>query len=349
MTPAGPARDPAVLRMVHAVLMPGFTGTSVPGWLARAIEEDLGAVLYFAPNLTGDAAELSGALHGTRPGLLVASDEEGGSVTRLHAQRGSPHPGHGELGAAGDPRRTRTVAAELGRELRAAGIDIGIAPVVDVNVDPANPVIGERSFGSDAGEVARHGAAFVEGLQSAGVAATAKHFPGHGDTTTDSHLALPVIDIDQAVLRDRELVPFAAAIGAGVRTVMAGHIRIPALDSAPASVSPRAYALLRTELGFTGAALTDALDMRAMAEYFGSRTALEGLALGAVAALHAGADLLCLGNPYQGDESDETIFLTVRDRILAALADGSVPLARLAEAAGRVAELAAWCRHRGGR
>ncbi|MFC3999167.1 glycoside hydrolase family 3 N-terminal domain-containing protein [Nocardiopsis sediminis] len=335
-------RDPAVRRMAHTVLMPGFRGTGVPPWLERAIADDgLGSVLYFAPNLADDPAGLSARLHALRPDLLVASDEEGGRVTRLHAATGSPYPAHGELGAAGDLARTRDTAEAMGRDLRAAGIDAAIAPVVDVNVDPANPVIGPRAFGAVPADVAAHGAAFIAGLRAAGVASAAKHFPGHGDTRTDSHIDLPVIDIGTATLRARELVPFAAAVDAGVDMVMAGHIRIPALDSAPASVSPRAYALLRDELGFGGVALTDALDMRGLARHTGAATVIEGAARGAVAALAAGADLLCLGNPYTAAVDDEAMFTAVRDRVLEGVEKGSVPVARLAEAAARVERLLA--------
>ncbi|GAB3212522.1 hypothetical protein GCM10027294_39260 [Marinactinospora endophytica] len=340
-----PRRDPRIVRMVHQVLMPGFVGTEPPGWLARAVDEGTGAVLYFGPNLTGDPAALSRTLHGLRPDLVLASDEEGGRVTRLHAVQGSPYPGHGELGATGDLARTRAVAHAMGGELRGVGIDAALAPVVDVNVNPRNPVIGPRAFGADPREVAGHGTAFIRGLQEAGVAAAAKHFPGHGDTEVDSHLALPVVDVDLATLRRRELPPFAAAIQAGARMVMVGHIRVPALGEAPASLDPGAYALLRGELGFEGVAVTDALDMRAVARHLG-RGELDGIADGAVGALRAGADLLCLGNPHEAGGSDEKIFGATVERIFAALSDGTVPVARLAEAAGRVGELAAWCARR---
>ncbi|RCV50177.1 glycoside hydrolase family 3 N-terminal domain-containing protein [Marinitenerispora sediminis] len=340
MTAADPHRDPALRRMAHAVLMPGFLGTRTPDWLARAIDAGLGAVCCFAPNLAADPAALTRELHGLRADLLVTSDEEGGRVTRLHAATGSPYPGHAELGAADDPERTRAVAEELGRELRAVGIDAALAPVLDVNVDPRNPVIGDRSFGADAGLVARHGAAFARGLAASGTLAAGKHFPGHGDTAVDSHKALPVVDVDLPTLRGRELVPFAAAIEAGVPMVMAGHIAVPALDEAPASLSARGYALLRTDLGFTGTAVTDALDMRAVTRSTGAPTVVAGVARGAVAALRAGADLLCLGNPHDSDTGDEAIFRTALDGLLAAVADGTVPAGRLAEAAERVAGLA---------
>ncbi|QBI55302.1 glycoside hydrolase family 3 N-terminal domain-containing protein [Streptomonospora litoralis] len=368
------AADPALRRMVHTVLMPGFGGTSVPPWLARAIDDGVGAVVYFAPNLGADPAALSAELHALRPDVLAASDEEGGRVTRLHAARGSPFPGHGELGR-GSPERTRATAAAMGRELAHAGIGAALAPVADVNVDPANPVIGDRSFGADPERVAAHTAAFVEGLHAAGIAAAAKHFPGHGDTRTDSHVGLPVIGVDIATLRRRELVPFAAAVAAGADMVMTGHIAVPALDTAPASVSARCYGLLRSELGFAGAAITDALDMRGLAAHTGAGDRAAGVARGAVAALAAGADLLCLGNPADtgraenaeravgfpggpggrvaaGEErrprtprtaaaTGEALFRAARDAVLAAVDEGRIGKSRLAEAAGRVEGLLA--------
>ncbi|ASU83093.1 hypothetical protein CDO52_10150 [Nocardiopsis gilva YIM 90087] len=337
-----------LVRMVHTVLMPGFTGTTVPPWLARAIEDGLASVLYFTPNLADAPARLSAELGELCPDLLRACDEEGGTVTRLHAATGSPYPGHGELGADDDTAHTREVAEAMGRELRSVGIDAALAPVMDVNVDPANPVIGMRAFGADPDTVARHGAAFIAGLHAAGVAATAKHFPGHGDTRVDSHVDLPVIDIDLETLRRRELAPFGAAIAAGVDMVMVGHIGIPALDgTVPASVSPRVYGLLRAELGFTGVAVTDALDMRGLTAFTGATDMPEHLARGAVAALAAGADLLCLGNPSTAGAGDEEMFAAARDGLLAAVRSGAVSQARLAEAADRVERLVARVRGTG--
>ncbi|MUL43023.1 glycoside hydrolase family 3 protein [Streptomonospora sp. PA3] len=347
---SGAAADPALRRMAHTVLLPGFAGTSVPAWLARAIEEGLGAVAYFAHNLADDPARLSAELRALRPDLLTASDEEGGRVTRLHAAGGSPFPGHGELGRGGADR-TRETAAAMGRELAAAGITAALAPVADIGTDPANPVIGDRSFGADPAVVAAHTAAFVEGLHAAGTASAAKHFPGHGDTRTDSHVDLPVLGADTATLHRRELVPFAAAVQAGTDMVMTGHLAVPALDTAPASVSARCYELLRSELRFTGAAVTDALDMRGLAAYTGAADRTRGVARGAAAALAAGADLLCLGNPAGAagigaparpeGGADEALFRAARDAVLAAVDEGRVPPDRLAQAAERVERMLA--------
>lgn len=320
-------------RLVNGVLLPGFGGTEVPQWLERAAEEELGGVVYFAHNVEDmeQVAALSAALHGFREGLIVCADEEGGNVTRLEAGTGSSFPGNAALGRLDRTETTTTVARSMGRGARLAGIDVDLAPVVDVNSNPDNPVIGVRSFGSDPDLVARHAAAFVSGLQEAGVAACAKHFPGHGDTVVDSHLGLPVVDADLDTLRRRDLTPFAAAIKAGVQAVLTAHVRFPALDESPATLSPTILGLLRHELGFQGVIITDALDMHAVARTVGTGP-------GAVLALRAGADLICIGNPTD----DEAEFEEVRCAVTQAVLDGTLAVSRLEEARARAQELAGW-------
>jgi beta-N-acetylhexosaminidase len=274
------------------------------------------------------AARVSAALHAVRPSVVVALDEEGGDVTRLEAHVGSSVPGNAALGAADDAALTRRLAHGLGLRLAGAGVDLDLAPCADANTDPANPVIGVRSFGADPALVARHVAAFVEGLQAAGVAACAKHFPGHGATTVDSHLDLPVVDASAPVLRARELVPFRAAIGAGASAVMLGHLRMPAFDHLPATISrPIATGLLRDELGFGGAVVTDALDMHGI----GGPPAIPANVVRAVA---AGADLCCLGS----EGTDELIGACI-DALVGAVRRGDLDGSRLADAAARVAAI----------
>ncbi len=221
--------------------------------------------------------------------LIVAIDQEGGGVLRV---LDVPYPPPAmALGAADDVALTETVAAATGRALAGIGINLDFAPVADVNSNPLNPVIGDRSFGADPVLVGRHVAAFVRGLQSAGVGATLKHFPGHGDTSLDSHLALPTVERSLDELRHLELPPFQAGFGAGAAAVMSAHIVLPALEPGlPATLSRRAmHGLLRRELGYPGLVITDALDMKAVSERYDSGTA-------AVLALRAGADLpLALG------------------------------------------------------
>ena len=209
-------------------------------------------------------------------------------------------------------------------------MNLELAPVADVIVDPANPVVGVRSFGSEPELVARHVAAFVEGVQGVGVAACAKHFPGHGETAADSHLELPSADIDRETFFARALPPFAAALGAGVRAVMTAHIRFPTLDDEPATLSAVLIGLLRSELAFTGLVITDALEMGAISETV-------GLEEGAVRALAAGADALCLGAARTPEEIE-----SVHAAIVDAVRQGRLPEERVHEAARRVAETAAW-------
>lgn len=334
----GISDDIELRRLAHAVVLPGFSGTTAPPWLLQRLEEGLAGVCLFGQNVASDdqVRELTTALHGARRGVLVTSDEEGGSVTRLDAAEGSPWPAHATLGALDDPGATEAVARGLGSRARAAGVDVVLAPVVDVNSEPDNPVIGERSFGSDPDLVSRHGTAFVRGLQATGVAACAKHYPGHGDTRTDSHVALPVVDVDEATYRQRDLAPFAAMVAAGVRCVMTAHVEIRCLDDQPATMSGPVLRMLREELGFDGVVLSDALDMQAI-------SAGVGRARGAVRALAAGVDLLCIGNPDFPELYDpESAVDEVVGAVERAVSEGELPLARLEEAAARVAGLAGW-------
>jgi beta-N-acetylhexosaminidase len=329
-----------VTRDALTVLQPGFTGTTPPDWVLRRLEEGLGGVGIFGRNVetAEQLAALTARLREVSPDVLVAIDEEGGDVTRLEARTGSSFPGNLALGTVDDPELTHAVARELGRRLADCGVTLNWAPSADVNSNPDNPVIGVRSFGADPELVARHTVAYVRGLQSAGVAACVKHFPGHGDTAVDSHLSLPRIDADLATLRDRELVPFRAAVEAGARCVMSAHILLPALDPAlPGTLSPAALGgLLRAPreaggLGHEGLIVTDGMEMRAI-------SAVYGLERGSVLALAAGADAICVG----GGLADEETVLRLRDAVVAAVHAGELPAGRLADAAARVRALARW-------
>jgi len=300
------------------VLLPGFDGLSAPEWLRRAVADGLGGVVLFARNVRSpeQVAGLVMSLRAEREDVLVAIDEEGGDVTRLDATTGSSTPGNLALGAAGDPALTERVAAEIGGRLAALGIDLDLAPVADVNADPQNPIVGVRSFGSDPALVAEHTAAFVRGLQAQGVAACAKHFPGHGATRADSHVEMPVLD-------HVDLAPFAAAIAAGAQAVMPAHAVAPDYDSLPATLSRRLVSgLLRGRLGFDGLVVSDGMDMRAIAERAGAPAE----------ALVAGVDALCLGGTPR----------TEADLVELTAALAVVPEGRLAEAAGRVRLAARW-------
>ncbi|MEU1837320.1 glycoside hydrolase family 3 N-terminal domain-containing protein [Micromonospora chersina] len=327
--------DPGLRRLALGTLLAAYPGPVPPDWAVDLLAEGLAGHTLFGTNIHDPAqvAATTAALRAGRPDVLIAIDEEGGDVTRLAHATGSPYPGNAALGAVDDVTLTRQVYAAIGAELAALGINLDLAPTVDVNTADENPVIGTRSFGADPARVAAHSAAAVAGLQSAGVAACAKHFPGHGATVADSHYELPTVDVPPAVLRERDLPPFAAVVDAGVRAVMTAHIRVPALTGdGPATFSRAVLVdLLRREYGFTGAVITDALEMK------GAALAAGGVGPAAVRALAAGADLLCIGAKVDAD-----LVAHVVEEIVAALDDGRLDRARVEEAAGRAAELAAW-------
>ena len=321
----------ALRRLVVGTLMPGFVGTTVAPWVIREYAGGLAAVCLYGANVAGpqQLSRLCTDLRAAAPDLLVSVDEEGGDVTRLHYPTGSNQPGNAVLGRLDDTALTRESAAAIGHELTALGINLDLAPVVDVNSAPDNPVIGVRSFGADAAHVARHTVAAVEGLQSQGVAACAKHFPGHGDTVTDSHLALPRVDAPADVLEVRELEPFRAAVAAGVACVMTSHVVVTAIDpDRPSTFSPTMLGgVLRGRLGFDGVIVSDALDMA-------GASAETGIPEAAVRALDAGCDLLCTGS-----ETTEQDYLAIVDAVVAAVESGRLAHARVADAAARVERL----------
>lgn len=318
---------------VLTTLLPGFVGTALPVWLRDRLRAGLGGVSLYAENISSPAQlrSLTDAIMAENPHAIIAIDEEGGDVTRLFAATGAPFPGNAVLGRLDDLDTTRDTAAAIGWSLRRAGCTVNFAPCVDVNSRSDNPVIGVRSFSGDAERVAAHGRVWVAGLHSTGVAASAKHFPGHGDTAQDSHVSLPVVKGSLEELRRRELLPFVAAIEEGCRVVMTSHIVLPKLDPGHPATMSRVVLndLLRGELGFSGVVVSDALDMA------GASGSL-GMAMAAVAALRAGCDLLCLGT-----ESTDRQLTEIERAVSSAVADGTLAPDRLREAAGRVRGLAA--------
>lgn len=329
--------DAELIRLANCVLWPGFLGETVPTWLREALEDDLAGVVLFAQNLTGDTAALTAAIHQANPHALIGIDEEGGSVTRLESVTGSTVPGALQLGIVDDEDATFATASEIGRRCAVLDIDVVIGPVADVNTDPRNPVIGVRAFGADSALVARHAAAAVRGIQSTGLAACVKHYPGHGDTHVDSHHGTPHLTVDDAEMDAVHLPPFRAAVAAGALSVMTAHITAAQWGPDPATVNPAVLGALRNE-GFDGVIVTDALDMAAIRETM-------GIGAGAARALAAGADLLCVGNPTNPgdamrDDQDAHDYLTARAGIVAALRDGSLSIARVREAAARVRAMA---------
>jgi beta-N-acetylhexosaminidase len=292
------ARMPAAHKAGQA-LMIGFEGPSPTAELRDMIERyHVGGVILFARNVASPSqvAQLTSDLQALaresgHPPLLIAIDQEGGRVARLTEQTGFVEfPSAMAVGATGDVQNATLIARALAAELRAVGINVDFAPVLDVNNNPANPVIGTRSFGSDPRRVAAFGVAFIEALQAERVLAFGKHFPGHGDIAIDPHFALPTIPHDLGHLEAVEFVPFRSAIAAQVAGIMSAHAIFPAIDPTPgrpATLSPAVLTgLLRDTFGYNGLLATDSLEMGALAEagYSPPQAAL--------AAFKAGANLL---------------------------------------------------------
>jgi beta-N-acetylhexosaminidase len=304
-----------------ALVLPSFPGSEPPDWIRRFLADGGRGIVLFSYNVD-DLPALAASLRAEREDVLLAIDEEGGDVTRLEWREGSSYPSAAALGALDEPALTEEVAAAIAADLAAAGVNWNFAPVADVNV-PANPVIGVRSYGSDPALVARHVAAAVRGTQRVGVAACAKHFPGHGSTVEDSHLALPAL----VGPIEAGLEPFRAAIGVDVASIMTAHIKVNA-DAATLDHAVL-HDLLRDELGFRGAIVADALEMKGV-------SARHGVVDAAVLAVEAGTDVLIVGHDV--DEEDTM-------RIVAAL-DERVSPERLEAAAARVGTLASFARPR---
>jgi beta-N-acetylhexosaminidase len=321
---------PSLDQDVAGLFCVGFHGQSPSLEVLDLIRRGVHGVILFGRNL--EEAEQVAALVADlkraagRP-LLVAIDQEGGRVARLRASHGFTElPPMRALGQTGDDALARRAGALIGRELRAVGVDLDYAPCVDVDTNPANPVIGDRSFSRDPAQVGWLGAALAQGLQSAGVAACAKHFPGHGDTSQDSHTDLPRLPHSLDRLRGVELPPFAALARAGVASVMTAHVVFDALDpSRPATLSPAVMRLLREEVGFDGCAISDDLEMKAVSEHFPLEEAATGAVIAGVDAL-----LVCHTAAVQH---------RAIDFVRRAAEDGRIARERITQARGRVARL----------
>lgn len=321
---------------IGQVLVIGFQGTELNAPAREMIEQyHIGGVILYARNLHSPlqvAALTSGlqqtAMNSGQPGLLISIDQEGGHVTRLTEKLGfTEFPGAMALAATGDVKNARWVAQALAVEMKAVGINVNLAPVLDVNNNPANPIIGIRSFGSDPHRVAEFGVAYLEGLQSEGLLAFGKHFPGHGDTGLDSHIALPLVPHDRDRLEAVEFVPFQAAMQHNIAGIMSAHITFPAVDPTPglpATLSAHVLTgLLRDEMDYDGLLITDALEMGALSEndYPAPRAA--------ALALQAGADLLLF--TYSNDQPQ-----TAHALIMDWVQNGQIPESRLDQAVRRI-------------
>lgn len=327
-------------QQIGQLFVAGFQGTTPSPEIIDLIQQHhVGNVILFSRNvhnsqqvfeLTQHLQEIARAA-GHRFPLLISIDQENGMVQRL-GRDATGFPGNMALGAIGSEQMAFDVAEATGQELKALGVNMNLAPVADVNNNPANPVIGIRSFGEDPQQVARLVAAAVRGYRAAGVIATLKHFPGHGDTATDSHLALPVVPHTRARLEQVELVPFKSGIAAGADSVMTAHVALPAItgDAAlPATISPAVLRrLLREELGFGGVVISDCLEMQAISEGV-------GIGPGAVLTLKAGADLVLISHRYERQRAGLAA-------AQAALQDGTLSQDELHQAVERVLQLKQW-------
>lgn len=321
-------------------LLLSFEGTdSVPSEIVDAIRQRkmAGVTLFRSRNILNPAQvrrltemlQAEARRAGTLP-LLVAADQEGGQLMAVGDT--TPFPGNMALGAARSEELARETGRAIATELAAMGINVNYAPVCDINSNPENPVIGIRSFGDDPALASRLCAAMIEGIQSAGVAATAKHFPGHGDTSSDSHLRLPVVHHERETLETVDLPPFRAAIRSGVRLVMTAHVAYPALtgrDDLPATLSPEILkGILRSELGFGGVVVSDAMNMHAIAQD-------EGLWVDLVAAARVGVDLLLLAHEPPVQAAAHAVLAQVVRR-------GLMPWNEVVRSARRVQQLRRW-------
>ncbi|MBE3561616.1 MAG: glycoside hydrolase family 3 C-terminal domain-containing protein [Ktedonobacteraceae bacterium] len=326
-------------QQIGQVISVGFEGTTPSSEVIELIQKyHVGSVILFTRNVQNpqQVRELTYHLQmaareaGHRFPLLISIDQENGVVSRLGEEM-TVFPGNMAQGAINSEEITYKIAQATGRELRAMGITMNLAPVADVNNNPANPVIGVRSFGEDPQQVARLVTAAVQGHQSAGIISTLKHFPGHGDTTVDSHLALPVIPYDLERLESIELPPFKAGIAAGAESVMIAHQYLPRLMSQqnlPATISPEIVRhLLRERLGFTGVITSDCMEMQAVTRTIGTERA-------SVMALQAGIDQVLISHHYARQQGSITA-------IKNALATGELLPAIVQQAAERILRLKA--------
>lgn len=314
----------------------GFNGNRVTSEIREMITDyKVGGIIYFRRNVASisQIAKLSDELQelsineGSGLPLIISIDQEGGLVNRITEI--THFPGNMTLGATKNPELAQQSGKYIALELKALGINMDFAPVLDINNNPLNPVIGTRSFGGDPLLVANLGVAFIKGMQGEGVIACAKHFPGHGDTDVDSHLALPVIKYKKKHMLGVELYPFQQAINAGVDSIMTAHIYFPALDpekGLPATLSHNILTgLLREELGFTGIIISDCMEMKAIAESFGT-------VAGTVKSIQAGADLILISHSI--DKQREAIAAVVES-----VKEGSITKERINQSLLRILNL----------
>ena len=329
-------KNMSLAEKVGQLFQVGFHSKTIDKEIGNLIKNyHIGGVIYFSRNIENleQTSILSKNLqelalnNGAGIPLFISVDQEGGKVRRIKDL--TYFPANIEIGATGDKELSRKAAAVTGKELKELGINVNLAPVLDVNNNPSNPVIGSRSFGSDPELVAEMGVAYIGGLQRQGIVATAKHFPGHGDTAADSHFDLPVINHDRERLDQIELYPFKRAIEAGVDSIMVAHIYFSDIEpeaGMPATLSKAVLNnLLREELNFEGVIITDDLEMGAITNFFGTAAA-------AVKTIEAGSDIVLISHNY--DKQKKAI-----EAVIAAVENGRISEERIEESLRRIIKL----------
>ncbi len=334
--------EPTLKHKIGQMLLAGFPSPEVDAQAKRLVEEyEVGNFILFARNFVspGQTAALTAALsrlayekNGFAP--FIGADQEGGAVSRV-VEGAALFPGAMAIAANGSEEDAYGVGKNCAEIFRALGVNMNLAPVLDVNIEPLNPIIGTRAFGDDPEEVARFGCAMLRGMRAGGVITTVKHYPGHGNVKTDSHLGLPINDTDPELLEQTEFLPFRRAFSAGTEALMTCHVRFEKIDNRyPATLSHTVMTeLLRNRQGFSGLVVTDCMEMDAVAKEF-------GLGEGAVLAVAAGCDVITISHSFSAvAEAAESLY--------AAVESGRIPMARIDESYGRI--MAAKARHGLGR
>ncbi|ASA21404.1 beta-N-acetylhexosaminidase [Paenibacillus donghaensis] len=318
---------------IGQMLLVGIDGTTLDDTAKRMIAEDkVGGIILYKDNinnlkgLVSLVNDLRSSNAGSPAPLFLSVDQEGGKVSRMPSEFAAL-PSNRTVGAANDTAAAETMGQLLAKQVRAAGLNMDFAPVLDINSNPDNPVIGDRSFGSTAELVTRLGLAELKGFEDAGVIPVVKHFPGHGDTSVDSHLELPVVDKTQAQLAKLEWLPFQAAVDQQADVVMVAHILYPKLDpDRPASLSSAVIGgLLREDMGFRGVVITDDLTMGAITKNY-------KLGPAAVDTVNAGSDILLIAHGYDNER-------TVRNALLQGVENGTISIERIDQSVHRILAL----------
>lgn len=319
-----------IRRKVGQMFMVGFEGNKVTENLKKLITEYyVGGVILFERNIESPTqiAELTNEIQSLNPKtpLFIAVDQEGGRVRRLH----EPFTDFGsaqQFTKTNSPKLCFDAAFAMAKELRAVGINYNLAPVIDINSNPQNPVIGDRAFGSDPETVTKIASGFIRGLQRGGVVACAKHFPGHGDTTTDSHLELPKVEHSLERLKSFEWVPFERMIKNGVESIMTAHILNPHLDpELPATLSKKTIQFLRNDLRFNRMLITDDLEMKAISDHFSIEDATRK-------AVDADTDIILICNTYEKQ-------VAAIETVLRGVLEIKIPVKRIEDSSERITKV----------